>query len=267
MPACVTLPRHRGDPRVISAVAAASPTLAPMTDSTAGVLIWDFDGTLAERPDRWCGAVDDALTQVAGPHSFSRAEIRKALQRAYPWHEPEVAHPELATADDWWERLAAVLASRLGQLGVQPEVAMLAAAGVRAQYCRPDRWQLFPDTVSALDKLSGLGWRHVLLSNHVPELGEILAGLGLGGRFEAVLNSAVTGFEKPHPRAFALALASAGRPRVTWMIGDNPVADVGGAVAAGLRAILVRTSPPDPGIRHAAGLADIAAIVAAHSDR
>ena len=238
-----------------------------MTDSTAGVLIWDFDGTLAERPDRWCGAVDDALTQVAGPHSFSRAEIRKALQRAYPWHEPEVAHPELATADDWWERLAAVLASRLGQLGVQPEVAMLAAAGVRAQYCRPDRWQLFPDTVSALDKLSGLGWRHVLLSNHVPELGEILAGLGLGGRFEAVLNSAVTGFEKPHPRAFALALASAGRPRVTWMIGDNPVADVGGAVAAGLRAILVRTSPPDPGIRHAAGLADIAAIVAAHSDR
>jgi putative hydrolase of the HAD superfamily len=238
-----------------------------VTDSTAGVLIWDFDGTLAERPHRWSGAVDDALTEVAGPHGFSRAEIRKVLQRAYPWHEPEVAHPELATADDWWKRLAAVLASRLGQLGVQPEVAMLAAARVRRQYCRPDRWQLFPDTVSALDQLSALGWRHVLLSNHVPELGEILAGLGLGGRFEAVLNSAFTGFEKPHPRAFALALASAGQPRVAWMIGDNPVADVRGAVAAGLRAILVRTSPPDPGIWHAAGLADIAAMLAAHPDR
>ena len=91
-----------------------------------------------------------------------------------------------------------------------------------------------------------------------------LAGLGLGDRFEAVLNSAATGFEKPHPRAFALALASAGQPRVAWMIGDNPVADVGGAVAAGLRAILVRTSPPEPGIQHAVGLADIAAMVAAH---
>ena len=233
-----------------------------MTDSAAGVLIWDFDGTLAERPHRWSGAVDDALTDVAGPHGFSRAEIRKALHRAYPWHEPEVAHPELATADDWWDRLAAVLASRLSQLGVQPEVAKLAAAGVRTQYCRPDRWQLFPDTVLALDELSALGWRHVLLSNHVPELGDILVGLGLGGRFEAVLSSAVTGFEKPDPRAFALALASAGQPGAAWMIGDNPVADVGGAVAAGLRAILVRTSPPDPGIRHAAGLADIAAMVA-----
>jgi putative hydrolase of the HAD superfamily len=236
-----------------------------MTDSAAGVLIWDFDGTLAERPYRWSGAVDDALTEVAGPHGFSRAEIRKALERAYPWHEPEVAHPELATADDWWERMAAVLASRLGQLGVQPEVAMLAAARVRREYCRPDRWRLFPDTMPALDQLSALGWRHVLLSNHVPELGEILAALGLGDRFEAVLNSAVTGFEKPHPQAFALALASAGQPQVAWMIGDNPFADVGGAEAAGLRAILVRTSPPDPGIRHAVGLADIAAMVAAQA--
>jgi putative hydrolase of the HAD superfamily len=238
-----------------------------MTDSTVGALIWDFDGTLAERPHRWSGAVDDALTEAAGPHGFSRAEIRKALHHAYPWHQPEVAHPELLTPDEWWERMADVLAARLGRLGVQPDAAMLAAARVRRQYCRPDRWQLFPDTVPALDQLSALGWRHVLLSNHVPELGEILVGLGLGGRFEAVLNSAVTGFEKPHPRAFALALASAGRPRVAWMIGDNPVADVGGAVAAGLRAILVRTSPPDPGIRYAAGLADIAAMVAAHPDR
>jgi len=238
-----------------------------VTDSAAGVLIWDFDGTLAERPHRWSGAVDDALTEVAGAHGLSRAEIRMILQDAYPWHEPEVAHPELVTAEDWWERLAAGLASRLGRLGVRPDIAVLAAARVRAQYCRPDCWRLFPDTVPALDQLSGLGWRHVLLSNHVPELGEILAGLGLGDRFDAVLNSAVTGFEKPHPQAFALALASAGQPRVAWMIGDNPVADVGGAVAAGLRAILVRTSPPEPGMRHAVGLADIAAIVAAHPDR
>lgn len=238
-----------------------------MTDSSAGVLIWDFDGTLAERPHRWSGAIDDALTEVAGPHSFSRAEIRNVLHRLYPWDAPEVAHPELATADDWWGRLAAVLASRLRQIGVPPDVATLAAAGVRRQYSRPERWQLFPDTVPALDQLSALGWRHVLLSNHVPELGEILASLGLGGRFEAVLNSAVTGFEKPHPRAFALALASAGQPRVAWMIGDNPVADVGGAVTAGLRAILVRTRPPDPGMRHAPGLADIAAMVTASPAR
>jgi hypothetical protein len=36
------------------------------------------------------------------------------------------------------------------------------------------------------------------------------------------------------------------------------------ASAQASSAILVRTSPPDPGIRHAAGLADIAAVVAAH---
>ena len=44
------------------------------------VLIWDFDGTLGRRPERWSGAIADALTDVLGPHEFSpdmiAAEVR-----------------------------------------------------------------------------------------------------------------------------------------------------------------------------------------------
>jgi putative hydrolase of the HAD superfamily len=39
---------------------------------------------------------------------------------------------------------------------------------------------------------------------------------------------------------FAAGMARAGQPGVAWMVGDNPVADVAGARAAGMRAILVR---------------------------
>ncbi len=31
-------------------------------------------------------------------------------------------------------------------------------------------WELFDDTLPALDQLSADGWSHVVLSNHVPEL-------------------------------------------------------------------------------------------------
>ena len=50
----------------------------------------------------------------------------------------------------------------------------------RTRYVDPAvGWQLFDDTVPALDRLGEAGWRHAVLSNHVPELEQIVAGLGL----------------------------------------------------------------------------------------
>lgn len=54
------------------------------------------------------------------------------------------------------------------------------------------------------------------------------------------MNSAKTGYEKPHSEAFVLARRIAGDPATIWMVGDNPRADVAGAEAAGIPAILVR---------------------------
>jgi putative hydrolase of the HAD superfamily len=84
------------------------------------------------------------------------------------------------------------------------------------------------------------GWRHVLLSNHVPELPQLVDRLGLGELFDEVLTSAATGYEKPHPEMFALGLRAAGAHERAWMVGDNYDADVVGAESAGIPAVLVR---------------------------
>ncbi|HEY3870231.1 MAG TPA: HAD-IA family hydrolase [Actinocrinis sp.] len=84
---------------------------------------------------------------------------------------------------------------------------------------------------------------------------------------EAVVNSADTGYEKSNPRAFRAALAALAEPRRVWMIGDNPVADVGGATAAGLGAILVRAADPGNVTHHAAGLDALIDIVGSAADR
>lgn len=53
---------------------------------------------------------------------------------------------------------------------------------------------------------------------------------------------------KPSPAFFKLAVESMGRPKEhVVMIGDDAEADVGGAMAAGLQAILVRTGKYRPG--------------------
>ena len=74
----------------------------------------------------------------------------------------------------------------------------------------------------------------------MPELPEIVDGVGLSGFFDAVITSAATGYEKPNRRAFEIALEAAGNPEATWMVGDNPEADVLGAEGVGIPAILVR---------------------------
>lgn len=91
-----------------------------------------------------------------------------------------------------------------------------------------------------LSLLRDRGWRHVIVSNHIPELPALVGALGLAGWFDAAVTSAQVGFEKPHPRLFEAARAVSPNPPI-WMIGDNPIADVAGARSAGLDAILVRT--------------------------
>ncbi len=120
---------------------------------------------------------------------------------------------------------------------------------------------MFDDTVPALARLSGSGWSHIVLSNHVPELVDLVDGLGLARHLEHVLTSARIGYEKPHPEAFRAALHACGNPRNVWMVGDNPLADVAGAEAVALPAILVRRA--GAATRRANGLADAVALILA----
>ncbi|MBK5222731.1 MAG: HAD family hydrolase [Acidimicrobiia bacterium] len=73
----------------------------------------------------------------------------------------------------------------------------------------------------------------------MPELPVIVAAMGLAELVGDVITSAAIGVEKPHPQAFRHALRGLNAANA-WMVGDNPAADVQGALSAGMRATLVR---------------------------
>ena len=205
------------------------------------VVLWDFDETLARREGRWSACLVDALDDVSPGHGHGRESFRPHLQGGFPWHAHESPHPELCEPDAWWAHVAPLLAHAYRAAGVDDETADAAASRVRVVYGDHTRvWALFDDVLPALRALREAGWRHAILSNHVPELPALVTGLGLDPFVDAVVNSATTGYEKPHPAAFAAARRAVGDPSELWMVGDNPVADIGGAEAAGIPAILVR---------------------------
>jgi len=147
----------------------------------------------------------------------------------------------LRPADDWWNGLLPVFEEAFIGCRISPEQARALAARVRSVYTDVSEWRLYDDTLVTLRELHAEGWNHAILSNHVPELPALIHGLGLGVLVDHVVNSAETGFEKPHPGAFRAVLAKLQDPAEIWMIGDNIEADFFGAESAGLSAILVRS--------------------------
>jgi FMN phosphatase YigB (HAD superfamily) len=227
------------------------------------VILWDFDETLAERPGGWRACLVEVLDEHEPGHAVGADALRPFLRDGFPWHRPEVAHPELCDPEAWWSHVGVLLARALEGVGIGRSRAGELAGHMRLRYVDSSfGWRLFDDTLPALRRLRWDGWRHAILSNHVPELPALVDGLGLSPLVEVVHTSAATGYEKPHPEAFAGVLEACGRPRAVWMIGDNPVADVAGAAAVGIPAILVRRESPGAA-RRAADLHEAAAIVAA----
>ncbi len=211
-------------------------------------LIWDFDGTLGYREGRWASALHAMLEETMPGHGFERELLGARLRGGFPWHTPEVPHPELSSPDAWWGALLPVFVGAFEAGGLDPSTSRELAGRVRGAYLDPRHWRLFDDAVPELRGLSSRGWTHLILSNHVPELPGILHDLGLDGHLHQIFNSAYSGYEKPHPRAFSGVLEGVDGAEAAWMVGDNPEADVRGAEAVGLPAILVRG--PKRGARH-----------------
>jgi len=223
-------------------------------------IFWDFDGTLVLTP-KWSTSLVKALDILYPGHDITREKIRIFLQEGFPWHTPERHHPELCEPGNWWSYAEALLARAYQKVGLSESDSQELSQIVHELSLQPGQYRLFEDTLPALQRLSEAGWRHIVLSNHIPELSEMIDNLPIRSYIESCVCSAVTGYEKPHPKSFALALEQAGHPEKVWMVGDNLTADVRGAEAVDIPAILVR-QPPTEAVNHfAKDLLETASII------
>lgn len=204
------------------------------------VVLWDFDGTLAVRDGRWSGCLLECLAEVED-HEVAIDDLREHVRGGFPWHQPEIGHTHIQDADSWWAALTPRFVAALSAVGVKTGTAEAASELVRTRYVEPAQWTVFPDVEPALAALRARGWHNVVLSNHVPELPELISALGLDQLIDRVFTSARVGWEKPNAKIFTAALIALGDPGQAWMVGDNPIADIAGAEAVGIPAILVRT--------------------------
>jgi putative hydrolase of the HAD superfamily len=239
-----------------------------------GVIFWDFDYTLGFRgPEAvdderhpWGHCVLEMLDDEDPDHGACLDTVRAplhALHDVFPWNAHHEPHPHLSDANAWWKNVEPVFAHAFEVAGITRERAWDLARRFRHEFADASRWSLYPDTVPVLERLADAGWHHVIVSNHVPELNQIIRGLRLDALVDQVVCSAQTGYEKPHPEAFRIAMRLRGHPEHVWMVGDNPVADVVGAEAVGIPAIQVRMCRGDNVRRYSRDLDGVIDIIRA----
>lgn len=228
-------------------------------------VIWDFDGTLAERPGLWAGCLHEIILQDNPADPIRREDISALMRNGFPWHTPELAHPELCDPDAWWNAMIALLSGILERLGYPSSAAHKLASRVRGHYTDGrTTWRVFPGANESLQRLKDAGFRQVILSNHAPELENLVDQLGLSRYFDGVITSARTGFEKPHEAAYAAAKSALPAETTLWMVGDNAEADALGPERHGIRGILLwrkQLPPPQTVTRHAGSLPSAADLI------
>ncbi|QIF03061.1 HAD-IA family hydrolase [Roseimicrobium sp. ORNL1] len=227
-------------------------------------LFFDAAGTLFHLSE----PVGDTYARIAAKHGVT-AEPR-ALENAFrtAWKTlPSPVHPEgTPPADDdrsWWREVVwltfvQVTASRDASGAVDDGADAAAVfepmfAEMYAHFANAEAWQLYEDTIPALEKLREHASSHgppegappplrlFVLSNFDRRLHPILEGLGIAHFFEKVLLSSEVGTSKPHPRMFLAALATAADAPASQClhIGDDEHCDFAGAQTAGMHAALV----------------------------
>jgi HAD superfamily hydrolase (TIGR01549 family) len=175
----------------------------------------------------------------AAPEDFYATE-RLAKQKLDDWLWPQIRRYEVPEQIDYyyWSEYLHEFTRRLGapasEAGELTELLIKSFQDIQL-------WsRVMPDTPAFLEGLVVQGYFLGVISNATGTLEGQLVRLGLAGYFQAILDSAIVGIQKPHPAIFKLALQRAGvEGSEAVFVGDTYATDVGGAQLAGLTGVLM----------------------------
>ncbi|MDZ7954136.1 HAD family hydrolase [Nostoc sp. DedQUE09] len=203
-------------------------------------LFWDFDNTLGYRQGMWSETLHSILV-LNGIYNIDLEDIRPFLKNVFPWHSPETPHSLLFNEKTWWEYMNEYFAEIYERVGINRNQAIKYAFQVQNEYKSIEKWHLYDDVIPTLQYTIKNNYKNIILSNHIPELHEIIGELNITEYFEEIYTSGKIGHEKPSLKFYTHVINDLKIEKTECiMIGDSYSADITGALRAGIQAILVR---------------------------
>jgi putative hydrolase of the HAD superfamily len=180
-------------------------------------VLFDLDDTLVDRRGTLAGWAAEFVSRHGLGDGEQAYVLGAVAERAYPstFDAIRVRYRLDASAEELWRAYCADVA------------AMVSCPG---------------EVLGGLDELRAAGWRVGVATNGAVDIQWAkLRATGIAGHLDGAFVSEEGDARKPDVRHFELAAARCGAALGDggWMVGDNPVNDVGGGHSAGLRTIWV----------------------------
>ena len=138
-------------------------------------------------------------------------------------------------------------ATIIEHMGGRGPAVVAVAQRIYEQWAGNHHFEMYDDVEPVLRTLAERGLTLGVISNSHRSLEAFKAHFKLDALLSIGISSAEHGFMKPHPSIFETALREAKvRAADAVMVGDSLKADIEGAVAAGMRAVLIRRSGEVP---------------------
>jgi putative hydrolase of the HAD superfamily len=178
--------------------------------------------------------LDDPFGRLAAELSIPYEQAREALRAEMAYYRE---HHDIASDRAGLDRLRDACTEVLREaLGGSP----VSHAGLRAALLAALRFRAYPEVPAVLRDLRAAGIVLVVVSNWDVSLHDVMEQTGLRDLVDGVLTSAEVGEAKPGGAMFRAALDLAGAaPAEALHAGDSIEHDVAGALAMGMRAVLV----------------------------
>ena len=178
-----------------------------------------------------------------GPEGYVRAGERHGLtldpERYDEAREAALVdlkrHPELEHDEQIWIAFTERVVRAMGGTGPASHVC---AAEITSGWTRHDYFELYEDSVPVLDELRAAGLKIGLVSNSARDVHDFARHHAL--EIDAGISSFHHGRTKPHASIFRAVLDLLDvEPEDAAMVGDTVEDDIEGALALGMRAVLV----------------------------
>jgi HAD superfamily hydrolase (TIGR01549 family) len=138
-------------------------------------------------------------------------------------------------------------ATIIEQMGGRGPGVTAAARRIYEQWAGNHHFEMYDDVAPVLTELAARGLKIGAISNSHRSLDAFREHFRLSGVITTAVSSAEHGYMKPHRSIFDTALEQAGVAAVdSLMVGDSLKADIEGALAIGMRAVLLRRSGDFP---------------------
>jgi putative hydrolase of the HAD superfamily len=174
----------------------------------------------------------DADSVDAALHTGERM-YRDALRRGRTFES------SLHEARAFWQEYNELILTELGARGDVPRMART----LSERFWAPGSWRVFPEVHQVLGALRDAGLQLAVISNFTDALTAVCRTHDLDAYFDCLVASTTMGAQKPDTAIFREALRRTGADAAAAIhVGDNYVADVLGARAAGIDGVLLDRS-------------------------